>query len=91
MIAGAEKRNGSAADSRDHAIEAIQRTTPPPSPWLNRKEAAAFLGVCEKTVSRMVRDRQLRCARIGGRRACRFKVEFLNEALDRYMSPIEEP
>jgi excisionase family DNA binding protein len=48
---------------------------------LNVKEAAVFLNVSEMTVRRWTNDGLLKCYRVGGRRARRFKQEDLLEYL----------
>ena len=49
------------------------------SPWLTVHEAADRLQVSTKLVYREVRAGRLRAARIGGRRALRFLVEWVDE------------
>lgn len=41
------------------------------SPWLSIPEAATYLGVCERTVERMIRRGQVRSSTVGRRRLLR--------------------
>ena len=47
--------------------------------WWTRREAAAYTHVSEATIGREVRGGRLRHARVGGRRALRFKRDWLDE------------
>ncbi len=47
------------------------------SPWLDVKQAAAYLGFCEKTIRRACQLGKLRCVRIG--RSIRIRREWLDE------------
>lgn len=49
--------------------------------WWTRREAATYVHVSEATIGREVRVGRLRHARVGGRRALRFKREWLDEWL----------
>jgi excisionase family DNA binding protein len=49
------------------------------SPWLTVVEAAERLRCSPKTIYRLVKQRRLRAAKIGGKRALRFRVEWLDE------------
>lgn len=54
----------------------------PPSPWVDVKIAARYLGVGTGTVYREAREGRLRCARIGGRRSMRFRLSWLDDHLE---------
>jgi excisionase family DNA binding protein len=47
--------------------------------WLTVTEAAEHLRCSPKTIYRLVQQRRLRAAQIGGKRALRFRVEWLDE------------
>ena len=49
----------------------------PPSPWLTVKEAAAYVGFCDKTIRRACQVGTLRCARVG--RRIRIRREWLDD------------
>jgi excisionase family DNA binding protein len=49
--------------------------------WWTRREAAAYVHVSEATIGREVRSGRLRHARVGGRRALRFRREWLDDWL----------
>jgi len=53
-------------------------TEPARSPWLTVDEAAAYAHVSSKTIYRACRARQLRHARVGGRRDIRIKAEWID-------------
>jgi excisionase family DNA binding protein len=48
------------------------------SPWLTVAEAAARLRCSPKTIYRLVQQRRLRAAQIGGKRALRFRIEWID-------------
>lgn len=58
--------------------------------WWTRREAAAYTRVSEATIGREVRNGRLRHARVGGRRALRFRREWLDDWLAT-AQPVEEP
>jgi len=47
---------------------------------LTEKQAAKLLGCCERTVSRMRKDKKLRCVKIGA--AVRYSRDELNRFID---------
>jgi excisionase family DNA binding protein len=49
--------------------------------WWTRRDAAAYARVSEATIGREARSGRLRHARAGGRRALRFKREWIDEWL----------
>jgi excisionase family DNA binding protein len=59
------------------------------TPWLTVKQAAARMQIGTKTVYRLVRDKHLRAAVIGGRRELRFRAEWIDDALERFATPQE--
>jgi excisionase family DNA binding protein len=58
--------------------------------WWTRREAAAYAHVSEATIGREVRTGRLRHARVGGRRALRFRREWLDDWLAA-AQPVGEP
>jgi excisionase family DNA binding protein len=56
---------------------------PSASPWLNVKQAAAYIQAGPKTVYRAVEAGHLRAARLGGRRDIRLRREWLDDYLER--------
>lgn len=52
------------------------------SPWMVVREAAEYCRCSEKTIYRAVDANQLKAARVGGRRALRFRAEHLDHWLD---------
>jgi excisionase family DNA binding protein len=63
---------------KPHLIHA--NATQPPRLLLTMREAAVALAVCEKTVSNLIRDGQIRALRIG--RAVRIDVAELREFIE---------
>ena len=53
-----------------------------PSGWWTRRDAAVHARVSEATIGREVRNARLRHVRVGGRRALRFKREWVDAWLD---------
>jgi excisionase family DNA binding protein len=54
----------------------------PCSPWLTVDQAAARALVSRRTIYTACRDRQLRHARVGGRRDIRLRAEWIDAWLD---------
>ena len=52
--------------------------------WLNVTEGAAHAGVCRDTIYTACERRELRHARLGGRRTIRVKPEWIDAWLERY-------
>jgi excisionase family DNA binding protein len=46
-------------------------------PWLTVRQAAAYAGVCEKTIRRAYIGRQIQCTRVG--RVVRFRRAWIDE------------
>jgi excisionase family DNA binding protein len=64
--------------------------TKPAWAWLTAEEIAAYAGgLSVRTIYAAVRDRQLRAARVGGRRALRFRQEWADEWLTATATPVE--
>jgi excisionase family DNA binding protein len=57
--------------------------------WWTRRDAAAYVHVSEATIGREVRRGRLRHTRVGGRRALRFRREWLDDWLTA-SEPVEE-
>ena len=55
----------------------VERVMDRQSPWLDVKQAAAYLGFCERTIRRACQLGRLRCVRIG--RSMRIRREWLDE------------
>jgi excisionase family DNA binding protein len=51
--------------------------------WLTRRDAASYARLSEATIGREARRGRLRCAKVGGRRALRFRREWIDEWLAR--------
>jgi excisionase family DNA binding protein len=49
--------------------------------WWTRREAAVYARVSEATIGREVRNSRLRHVRVGGRRALRFRREWIDDWL----------
>jgi excisionase family DNA binding protein len=64
-------------------------TTDASTPWLDVTGAATYLLASEKTIYRLVRDKKLRAARIGGGRCLRFRAEWLDAYLDSTAAIVE--
>jgi excisionase family DNA binding protein len=56
--------------------------------WWTRRDAARYARVSDATMGREVRNGNLRHARVGGRRALRFRREWIDEWLAA-ASPVE--
>ena len=52
--------------------------------WLNVREGAEYAGVCRDTVYAACERREIRHARVGGRRAIRLKAEWIDAWLERH-------
>jgi excisionase family DNA binding protein len=52
--------------------------------WLNVREGAEYAGVCRDTVYAACERREMRHARVGGRRAIRLKPEWIDAWLERH-------
>jgi excisionase family DNA binding protein len=59
------------------------------TPWMVVTEAAAYARVSTKTIYRAVETGKLRHARVGDRRALRFRREYLDEFLENTVVPVE--
>ena len=59
------------------------------TPWMVVAEAAAYARVSTKTLYRAVERNKCRHARVGDRRALRFKREYLDEWLEATVVPVE--
>ena len=59
------------------------------SPWLTVKQAAAYLQCGPRLLYDAVEKHQCRAARIGGKRAIRFRREWLDEYGERCAEPQE--
>ena len=57
--------------------------------WLTRRDAAAYAQVSEATIGREVRVGRLRHARVGGRRALRFRRAWIDDWLA-VAQPVED-
>ena len=57
-------------------------SVPAPSGWWTRRDAAVHARVSEATIGRAVKSARLRHMRVGGRRALRFKREWVDAWLD---------
>ena len=53
-----------------------------PGGWWTRRDAAVHARVSEATIGREVKSARLRHVRVGGRRALRFKREWVDDWLD---------
>jgi excisionase family DNA binding protein len=58
--------------------------------WLTLSEAAHRARTSAPTLRREVRARRLRCARVGGRRAMRFRPAWIDEWLEQTSTPAQE-
>src|SRR5262245_7681866 len=66
------------------------RAEAPMKIWLNVAEAAAYAGVSRDTIYTACERRELRHARIGGRRAIRLKPEWIDAWLERHARAAED-
>lgn len=64
-------------------------TTPLAPPLLNVDEAAAYLNVPRRWVADAVRQRRIRCTRIG--KHVRFRIEHLDELVSAGEQPVTAP
>jgi excisionase family DNA binding protein len=65
--------------------------SPGGTPWLKVSEAAAYTQCGPKLLYRAVSAGHLRAARVGGRRALRFRAEWLDQFLERNAPVVIEP
>lgn len=54
------------------------------TPWLDVYDAARYCQLCDDTLRRAVARGTLKAVRVDGRRALRFRVQWLDEWLDRF-------
>jgi excisionase family DNA binding protein len=59
------------------------------SPWMNAKEAAAYMRIGLKTLYALAKSGQLRCAKISNRRDLRFLQSWCDDALIATSTPVE--
>lgn len=59
------------------------------SPWLTVEEAAARAQLGRKTIYALIKQKKMRAAIVGGRRAIRLKAEWIDEALTAHAAPVE--
>ncbi len=67
-------------------LSAGESRTPPKQPLLTIDEAAAYLNVSARWVADAVRQRRIRCTRIG--KHVRFRVEHLDELVAAGEQPV---
>ena len=67
----------------------MDETTPARQPLLTTEEAAAYLNVPARWVAEAVRQRKIRCTRIG--KHIRFRVEHLDELVAAGEQPVTTP
>ena len=58
--------------------------------WLNVAEAAEYAGVSRDTIYTACERREIRQARLGGRRAIRLRVEWIDAWLERHALDVRE-
>ena len=58
--------------------------------WLNVAEAAEHAGVSRDTIYTACERKELRHARVGGRRSIRLKPEWIDAWLERYASDVPD-
>jgi len=58
--------------------------------WLNVAEAAEYAGVSRDTIYTACERREIRQARLGGRRAIRLRVEWIDAWLERHAVDVLE-
>lgn len=63
-------------------------SSPPPSPWLNLREAAAYERRGFRWLAREAKAGRVRCARVGGRGELLFRREWLDQHLEDLSTPI---
>jgi len=59
-------------------------------PWLNVSEAAEYAGVSRDTIYTACERKELRHARISGRRSIRLKPEWIDAWLERHASSVQD-
>ena len=62
---------------------------PDATPWLNVSQTAKYMCCGPKLIYREIAARRLRAAVIGGRRAYRIKVEWIDAYLEAMAEPVE--
>jgi excisionase family DNA binding protein len=58
--------------------------------WLNVAEAAEYAGVSRDTIYTACERREIRQARLGGRRAIRLRVEWIDAWLERHAVDVRD-
>jgi excisionase family DNA binding protein len=58
--------------------------------WLNVAEAAEHAGVSRDTIYTACERKELRHARVGGRRSIRLKPEWIDAWLERHASDVQD-
>lgn len=58
-------------------------------PWLDVRAAAAQAGCATKTIYYAIRSRQMRAAKLGGRRVWRVRASWVDAWLESTTTPIE--
>ena len=59
-------------------------------PWLNVAEGAEYAGLSRDTIYTACERKELRHARVGGRRSIRLKPEWIDAWLERYARGTQE-
>jgi len=59
-------------------------------PWLNVSEAAEYAGVSRDTIYTACERREVRHARVGGRRSIRLRPEWIDDWLERHARSVRE-
>ena len=63
----------------------------PTTAWLDAKGAARRASVSAATIAREARAGRLRAAKVGGRKAWRFRPEWIDAWLEQTATPVEVP
>ena len=58
-------------------------------PWLNVAEGAEYAGLSRDTIYTACERKELRHARVGGRRSIRLKPEWIDAWLERYAPDVQ--